>query len=296
MRIVIGGASGFLGRSLVDRLRSAGHEVTRLVRREPAAPDEVFWRPDETALDPGVLDGADAAINLAGVGVGDRRWTADYKKLIRSSRVNSTQTLARSAATAEHPPRVLLNASAVGYYGDTGDTEVDETGPTGTGFFPEVCQAWEAATGPAEDAGIRVVRLRSGPVLGPGGGLLGPLLPLFKLGLGGPQGSGRQWFPWVSLADELGAVEFLLTADVRGAVNVTGPAPVTNREFAGILGSVLRRPAIVPLPGWALRVAIGEFGRESLASLRVLPAALTAAGYRFQHADIESALRWVLNR
>jgi uncharacterized protein len=296
MRIVIGGASGYLGRPLVQRLRESGHEVVRLVRREPAAPDEVAWRPNQEALDPAVVDGADAAINLAGVGVGDHRWNEEYKRLIRASRINSTETLARAVAAAQRPPRVLLNASAVGYYGDTGDGEVDEAAKPGSGYFPEVCQAWEAATAPAEEAGIRVAHLRTGLVLGPGGGLLGPMLPMFRLGLGGRLGNGRQWMPWISLADTLAATEFLLTADVTGAVNLTGPAPVRNRDFARTLGRVLRRPAVLPVPALALRLVIGEFGRETVASLRVLPAVLAGSGYRFEHPDLEAALRWALHR
>jgi uncharacterized protein (TIGR01777 family) len=296
MRIVIGGASGYLGRPLVDRLRAAGHEVVRLVRRDPAAPDEIAWRPNQEPLDPAVVDDADAAINLAGVGVGDHRWTEDYRKLIRTSRINSSETLARALAAAQRPPRVLLNASAVGYYGDTGDREVDEGATAGSGFFPEVCHAWEAATAPAEEAGIRVVHLRTGLVLGPGGGVLGPMLPLFKLGLGGPLGSGRQWMPWISLTDELSAIEFLLTADVTGAVNLTGPAPVRNKEFARTLGRVLRRPAVLPVPALLLRLVIGDFGREAVVGQRVLPAVLAGAGYGFEHPDLESALRWALHR
>lgn len=296
MRIVIGGASGFLGRPLIKQLRANGHEVVRLVRREPAAPDEVAWRPNQGQLDPAVVDGADAAINLGGAGVGDHRWNEEYKRLIRSSRVNSTEMLARAVAAAPRPPRVLLNASAVGYYGDTDDGEVDEAGKPGSGFFPEVCQAWEAATAPAEEAGIRVAHLRNGLVLGPGGGMLGPMLPMFRLGLGGPLGNGRQWMPWISLADALAAMEFLLTADVTGAVNLTGPAPVRNKDFARTLGRVLRRPAVLPVPALALRLVVGEFGREAVASQRVLPAVLTAAGYRFEHPDLEAALRWALHR
>jgi uncharacterized protein len=292
MRIVIGGGSGFLGRPLVDRLRAAGHEVSRLVRREPSAEDEIGWRPNQGELDPSVVDGTDVAINLAGVGVGDHRWTDEYRKLIRSSRINTTETLARAVTAAEHPPKVLVNASAVGYYGDTGDHEVDESGPAGTGFFPDVCQAWEAATAPAEEAGIRVVHLRTGLVLGPGGGLLRPMIPLYKLGLGGPMGSGRQWMPWISLADQLAAIEFLLTAEVSGAVNLVGPAPVRNRDFARTLGRVLRRPALLPVPAFVLRLVIGEFGAEAVRSQRVVPTALTDAGYRFEHPELESALRW----
>ena len=174
---------------------------------------------------------------------------------------------------------------------------MDESGPAGDGYFPDVCRAWEAATEAAEAAGIRVAHLRTGLVLGPGGGLLKPLLPLYRFGLGGPLGNGRQWMPWISLADEVAAIEFLLTADaVTGAVNLTGPAPVTNREFARTLGRVLHRPAVLPVPAFALRIAVGEFGAEAVRSQRVLPAVLAGAGYRFQHADLESALRWSLTR
>ena len=294
MRIVVGGSSGFIGTALVDRLRAAGHDIVRLVRRDIAAPDEVTWRPSVAPLDPSTVDGADAVVNLAGVGVGTHRWNAAFKALIRASRVNSTEALAAAVAAAKAPPRVLLNASAVGFYGDTGDREVDESGPAGDGYFPDVCRAWEAATEAAEAAGIRVAHLRTGLVLGPGGGLLKPLLPLYRFGLGGPLGNGRQWMPWISLADEVAAIEFLLTADaVTGAVNLTGPAPVTNREFARTLGRVLHRPAVLPVPAFALRIAVGEFGAEAVRSQRVLPA---GAGYRFQHADLESALRWSLTR
>jgi len=294
---VVGGSSGFIGTALVDRLRAAGHDIVRLVRRDSAAPDEVTWRPSVAPLDPSTVDGADAVVNLAGVGVGTHRWNAAFKALIRASRVNSTEALAAAVAAAKAPPRVLLNASAVGFYGDTGDREVDESGPAGDGYFPDVCRAWEAATEAAEAAGIRVAHLRTGLVLGPGGGLLKPLLPLYRFGLGGPLGNGRQWMPWISLADEVAAIEFLLTADaVTGAVNLTGPAPVTNREFARTLGRVLHRPAVLPVPAFALRIAVGEFGAEAVRSQRVLPAVLAGAGYRFQHADLESALRWSLTR
>jgi uncharacterized protein len=297
MRIVVGGSSGFIGTALVDRLRAAGHEVVRLVRRDSAAPDEITWRPSVEPLDPSTVDGADAVVNLAGIGVGTHRWNAAFKALIRASRVNSTQALASAIAAAATPPRVLLNASAVGFYGDTGDHEVDESAPPGSGYFPAVCQAWEAATEPAEAAGIRVAHLRTGLVVGPGGGVLKPLLPLFRFGLGGPLGNGRQWMPWISLADEVAAIEFLLTADaVAGAVNLTGPAPVTNREFSRTLGRVLHRPAVLPVPAFALRIVVGEFGAEAVRSQRVLPAVLAGAGYRFEHADLESALRWSLAR
>jgi uncharacterized protein len=296
VRVVIAGSSGFLGTAAVERLREAGHEVVRLVRREPTGPDEVQWSPNTEPLDPAVVDGTDAVVNLAGAGVAEHRWNDPYKALIRSSRVNPTEALATAIGQAGQPPAVLLNASAVGYYGDTGEREVDESAPPGDGYFPQVCEAWEAATAPAEPAGIRVAHLRTGLVLGPGGGLLGPMLPLFRFGLGGPLGNGRQWMPCISLADWLGAVEFLLTADVTGAVNLTGPVPVRNRDFARTLARVLRRPALLPVPGFALRLALGEFGREALASQRVLPAVLSGAGYRFEHPDLESALRWSVGK
>jgi hypothetical protein len=296
MRIIIGGASGFIGKPLIKRLRDSGHEVTQLVRRDPGGEGQVAWRPNEGELDPAALDGVDAAINLAGVGVGDHRWNDEFKKLLRSSRINATSTLARAVAAAGTPPRVLINACAVGYYGDTGDREVDEDGPGGDTFLARLCRDWEAATEPAERAGVRVVRLRSGVILGPGGGYLKPLLPLFRFGLGGRLGSGRQWLPWISLADELNAIEFLLRADVSGAVNVVGPAPVRNTEFTQALAHALGRPALLPVPYAVLRVAAGEFANEAVISQRALPAKLTAAGFRHEHRDLAAGLRWAVGR
>ncbi|HEY2673782.1 MAG TPA: TIGR01777 family oxidoreductase [Rugosimonospora sp.] len=296
MRIIIGGASGFIGRPLVQRLRDSGHDVVRLVRRDSRGPDEITWRPNQGELDVAVLDGADAVINLAGVGVGDQRWNEEFKKLLRSSRINATSTIAKTAAAAKSPPRVLINASAVGYYGDTGEQEVDESGPAGTGFLPDLCQAWEAASAPAERVGVRVVHVRSGLIFGPGGGYLKPMLPLFRYGLGGRLGSGRQWMPWISLTDELSAIEFLLRSDVAGAVNLTGVAPVRNAEFARTLAGVLGRPALFPVPTPVLRVAAGEFAHEAVISQRVLPGVLTASTFRYEHQDLRSALRWVVGK
>jgi uncharacterized protein (TIGR01777 family) len=301
MKIIVGGSAGFIGTALVDRLRGAGHDVVRLVRREPAGPDEVAWRPSIEPLDPAVVEGADAAINLAGAGVSDRRWDEAYKALIRSSRVNTTHALAAAVASADRPPRVLLNASAVGFYGDTGDSEVDESAPPGDGYLADVCRVWEAATASAEEAGIRVAHLRFGFVLGPDGGLLRPLVRIFRLGLGGRLGSGQQWMPWISRADAVSAIELLLGSDVTGlgsevtgAVNLTGPAPVRNVDFTRTLGKVLGRPTVLTVPGFALRLVLGELGGGALVSQRVLPAVLTGAGYRFEHTDLESALRWSL--
>jgi uncharacterized protein (TIGR01777 family) len=295
MRILVAGSSGYLGEHLVNRLREAGHQVVRLVRREPDQPDQVYWRPNQEDLDPAVVDGAHAAINLAGAGVGDQRWTDDFKQLLRSSRVNPTAVLAKAVSLAADPPRVLLNASGIDYYGDAGDAELTEDAPAGTGFFPELCLAWEAATQPAEQAGIRVVHLRTSAVLGPDSAVLRPLVRLFKLGVGGRMGSGRQWLPWISLADWVAGVEFLLGAeDVTGAANLSSPAPVRNAEFARTLGSVLHRPALLPVPGAALRLVAGELADQLLTSKRAVPAALAAAGYPFQHPNLVDALTWSL--
>ena len=290
MRIAVAGSSGFLGSRLVGKLRADGHEVVRLVRRPPRDPSEVRWDPAGRVLDPTVLSTVDAAVNLAGVNVAGR-WTGAYRRRIRDSRVDSTVTLAHALAAAEPRPGVLLNASAIGYYGDTGDRPVDEQSPPGEGFLADVCRAWEAATAPAEDAGVRVVHLRTGLPLDPGGGLLKPMLLPFRLGLGGRIGSGRQYWPWISMPDWLGAVRYLLDrADLAGPVNLTAPQPVTNAEFTRALGAVLHRPAVLPVPAPALRLALGGFASEALGSRRVLPAVLTRSGYAFQHRDVTAAL------
>jgi uncharacterized protein (TIGR01777 family) len=292
MQILIAGASGFLGGLLVPHLRAAGHEVTRLVRRPARNPGELRWDPAAGLLDASALAGKDAVINLAGAGVGDRRWTAQYKRTLRTSRVDTTGTLARAiAAAGDDRPRVLLNSSAVGFYGDTGDRAVDERSPAGEGFLADLCQVWEAATRPAEDAGTRVALLRTGFPLARDGGLLKPLYLQFKLFAGGRMGSGRQYLPWISVPDWLAAVTFLLDRDVSGPVNLTGPEPVTNAEFSAALAKVLHRPNLVPVPGIALKVAVGEFGGEALASQRVLPGVLVREGFPFAHRTVEAALQ-----
>ncbi len=294
MRIVMAGASGFLGSALRASLREDRHDVVRLVRRPPTARDEYPWDPGKGSLDPQVLAGADVVVNLAGAGVEDKRWSDAYRRVLRDSRVQPTMTLARAIASlpTDARPRVLVNASAVGYYGDTGDSEVDETSPAGGGFFPDLCQAWEAATSPAADAECRVVLLRTGLVLDAGGGLLKPLALVTRLFAGGPLAGGRQWMPWISLADWTAAVRFLIaTYHVAGPVNIVGPAPVRNKEFARTLGRVLHRPAPWPVPRFALRIVLGDFADEAVASQRVLPGVLTRTGYTFEHSDVESALR-----
>jgi uncharacterized protein len=296
MRILMAGASGFLGTRLVERLRGAGHDVTRLMRRPAQEPDEATWKPSQGELDPALVAAADAVVNLAGVGVGDKRWTAGYQSLIRSSRVDSAGTIARTIARlpANDRPGALLQASAVGWYGDTGDREAGEDAPGGTGFLADVCRVWEAAARPAEDAGTRVALLRTGLPLDADGGLLKPQLLPFRLGVGGKLGNGRQWVPWISLDDWLGATEFVLDSDVAGPVNVVGPAPVTNATFTEVFGRLLHRPTVMPIPAVALRVALGEFAGEALRSQRVVPGVLGRAGFTWTHPSLEAALRAAL--
>lgn len=297
MRILMAGVSGFLGTRLAGRLAADGHQVTRLVRRPARTPDERQWKPSAAQLDPAVVADADAVVNLAGAGVGDKRWDEGYKRLIRSSRVDSTTTLAITIAglPAADRPAVLLNSSAVGWYGNTGDRVVEEDAPAGEGFLADVCRVWEAATRPAEDAGVRVVRLRTGLPLHRDGGLLKPQLLPFRLGVGGRLGSGRQWLPWISMADWLGVARFVLERDdVAGPVNAVGPAPVTNAEFARELARQLHRPALLPIPALALRIALGGFAQEALTSTRVLPGVLGRAGFTYRHPDLPGALRAAL--
>ncbi len=293
------GASGFLGTHLSRRLTQDGHEIVQLVRREPFGPEQRRWWPERGELDPAALADADAVINLAGAGVEDKRWTESYKDIMRSSRLDPTETIAATLAAlpADERPAVLLNASAIGFYGDTADTAVDEQSPSGAGFFPELCRAWEAATTRAEDAGVRVVRLRTGFPLDRSGGLLKPLLIPFRLGFGGKLANGRQWMPWMSLADWLSAVVFLLAReDIAGPVNMVGPDPARNADFTKALGKALHRPAIAPIPTLALRIVLGEFANEAVASQRVLPGVLNRAGFAYQHRDLDSALQAALHQ
>ena len=296
MKVVVSGASGFVGPPLLERLRADGHEVLRLVRRLPRTSDEVEWDPSSGTLDPAQLEGVEAAVNLSGAGVGDKRWTSEYKRVIRDSRVDSSRTLATALASLTTPPRVLVQASGMDYYGDTGDTVVPESHPRGDGFLPDVCEEWEASARPAQDAGIRVAHLRTSLVLGRDGGSLGRLLPLFKLGLGGQLGRGRMWWSWITLPDMVGVVSFLLENDVSGPVNVAAPDPVRNKEFTAELAKALHRPALAVVPTPALRVVLGEFAGNVLASHRLAPQVLLDAGYDFEHPDIASAMAWVAKR
>ncbi|MCW2568301.1 MAG: hypothetical protein JWN54_2398 [Mycobacterium sp.] len=298
MRIAITGASGLIGSALVPALRQDSHSVLRLVRREPRGDDELRWDPARHELDPHALDDVDAVVHLSGAGIGDKRWTEAYKRELVDSRIDSTTTIATALAAAAPRQRVLLSSSGVNWYGDTGDTPVDETVPPGTGFLAALVQAWEGATRPAEDAGLRVVHLRTAPVLAPSGGLLAPLRTLFAAGLGGRLGSGRQYMPWISLTDWVDAARFLLTADdIRGPVNLVAPDQVTNAEFTRALARTLHRPAVLPVPAFALRIALGDLADEgALISLRVVPRVLTDHGFTFHHRDVDEALRWATAR
>ena len=301
MKIAVTGSSGLIGNALVPALRAGGHEVLRLVRRTPRTSDEHRWDPEHRRIDPTVLRDVDAVVNLAGTPIRPRPWTAAYREAVRSSRLDSTVTVAEALAEAAGAdpsrPRVLLSGSAVGYYGDTGDAVVDESFPPGEDFLASVCAGWEAATAAAEQAGVRVAHLRTGLVIGRGAMLVQVLGTVFRLGLGGRMGAGRQYWPWISLRDEVDAIRFLLTADVSGPVNLTGPAPVTNADFTRALAAAVHRPAVLPVPAPAIRLALGEFGRSSLlAGQRAVPAALEAAGHRFTDATLDSALRQALGR
>ena len=298
MRFAVTGSHGLIGSAVVRSLEGDGHEVVRVVRSEPG-PGDVRWDIDAGEIDASGLDGLDGVVHLAGEGIASSRWTDEHKRKVRESRTRGTALLSEALASVARPPAVLLSGSAIGYYGDRGDEELTETSPPGDGFLPEVCQAWEAATGVAEAAGIRVAHLRTGVVLSPAGGALQKQLLPFKLGLGGRAGRGDQWLPWVSLDDEVGIIRFLLDHDVAGPVDLTAPRPATSAEFARTLGRVLHRPAVVPIPRFTthLPLGIGPLVENLLfSSARVLPAAIVDAGYTFLHPELEGALRDLLDR
>lgn len=292
MRIVIAGSSGLLGSALVDALRSSGDTVTRLVRRAPQEPDQVQWDPVNGELDVSVLEDTDAVINLGGVGLGDKRWTDEYKQQIISSRVSGAQTLAAAIAACKRPPGVFLQASAVGWYGSRGGDVLDESSPGGRAFLADVCRQWESAAHPAA-AHTRVTFLRTGIVLSPTGGALGKMMPLIKLGLAGKLGSGDQFWPWITLADHVRAMRFLLTADVAGPVNLTAPTPQPNAQVIKAVAHAFGRPALIPVPEFALKIAIGEFATDILASQNVKPTKLLDAGLTFDYPDLGTAAAWV---
>jgi uncharacterized protein len=298
MKVAVAGSSGLIGSAVAGDLWSAGHQVIRLVRRSPAAPGQVRWDPRApgAGLDPAVLEGTQAVLNFAGAPVA-RRWTAAYKAEIRASRVESTRNLATVLAGLTQRPAVLINASAVGWYGRTAGREVDETDPSGSGFLAGVVRDWEAAADPAREAGIRVVHLRSGVVLAKRGGMLGTTLSLFRVGLGARMGTGTQYLSWISLTDEVGAIRFLLAAeDLSGPVNLTSPHPVTNATYTAALARAVGRPALLTVPSPLLRLAAGELAEEILSDVRAVPRRLLDAGYQFRYPGVDAALAAELAR
>ncbi|MEV5156952.1 TIGR01777 family oxidoreductase [Streptomyces sp. NPDC053728] len=294
-RIAVTGSTGLIGSALVRSLRADGHEVVRLVRRPAATGDEVEWDPARQYVDVAGLVGCDAVVHLAGAGVGDHRWTEEYKREIRDSRVLGTAAVAEAVASLDTPPKVLLSGSAIGFYGDTGDRAVDEGAPPGEGFLPSVCVEWEEATAPAEEAGVRTVHARTGLVVSRRGGAWGRLFPLFKAGLGGRMGNGRQYWSFIALHDHIAALRHILDAEtLSGPVNLTSPSPVTNGEVTAAMGRVLHRPTLFTAPAPALRLALGDFAGDVLGSQRVLPGQLLDSGFAFAFPGIDDAVRAAL--
>jgi uncharacterized protein (TIGR01777 family) len=293
-RILLSGASGMVGSALRAELDSRQARVTQLVRRVPQTEAELQWNPAAAIAiaDTGPIEGLDAAIHLSGANLSEHRWTPAYRREMATSRVDSTRALAMSLAGLRRPPRALLVASAIGIYGNRGDEVLDERSAPGTGLLADLCREWEAAAAPAAAAGLRVVHLRFGVVLAPGAGALAMMLPIFRLGLGGRLGAGKQWMSWISLTDVVGAVLFLLESpSLDGAVNLVSPEPVTNAKFTRSLARLLHRPAVLPVPAFALRLALGPMVDEALlSSARVLPRKLLDAGFRFAQPSIEEAL------
>ena len=285
-RIAITGASGLIGTALVGQLKSEGHTVQRLVRRPVVAPDEIQWDPKTGYVDIEALRGVDAVIHLAGVGVGDKRWTKKYRAEILNSRLLGTTAIAK--AVAEVKPQVFISASAIGWYGESGNRAVVESDRVGDDFLAAVCREWEAAADLAH--GVRTVKLRTGLVLDPTGGALGKMLPLFRLGLGGKLGNGKQWWSWITLHDVIRAISFILEHNISGPVNLTSPNPVTNQEFTSALARAMHRPALFPAPAFGLKIALGGFSSEILGSKKVMPQALTNAGFTWDYPHITNAL------
>ncbi len=295
--VAVTGATGMIGSALVARLRAQGHAVRRLVRGGGSMqPGDIPWDPASRALDPRALEGTDAIVHLAGAPIA-QRWTSAAKAEIRASRVQGTSLIASAVSAMSTRPRVVVSGSAVGIYGDRGDEQLDEGSVSGTDWLAEVAREWEAAASPIAGAGVRLVLARTGVVLSPEGGMLGKLLTPFKLGLGGPMGSGRQWMSWISLEDDLRAIEHaLVTESLRGPVNFVAPNPVRNSAFAHALGAALGRPAVIPLPSIALEVMFGEMARATILSgQRVAPGALERSGFVFWHPDLAGALRWAVS-
>ena len=297
MRIAITGASGLIGSALSHRLTADGHDVVPVVRRAPGA-SEIGWSLKDRRIDDGAFDGIDAVVHLAGAGIGDHRWTDDYKREILESRTVGTALVAEAINEATNPPRVLLSGSAIGYYGSSPDATFTETSPAGTGFLAEVCEAWEAAAAPAQIGDTRVAFLRTGIVLSTEGGALKKQLPIFKLGAGGKMGSGDQWQSWIHIDDEVGSIVHLLDSEVDGPVNLTAPNPVTNAEFTDTLGDVLGRPTFLPIPKFGPKLVLGSELADNLlfSGQQVMPTVLEQDGFTFAHPTLEGALRDLLGK
>lgn len=299
MKIAVTGSTGLIGSALVEFLTAGGHEILRVVRSMPRNPErEMQWDPENGMIDPKRLEGCDAVVHLAGENIGNGRWTSKRKARIRDSRIEGTRILCEALAQLDAPPKALISASAIGYYGDRGDQWLDESRSPGSGFLPDVCRLWEAATEPAQEKGIRVVQTRTGVVLSPAGGALAKMLTPFKLGGGGVIGSGQQYWSWIALDDVVGAIDHALNHDdLSGPTNVAAPNPATNQEFTKTLGKVLGRPTIVPMPAAVARLVLGEMADELLlASARVVPAKLQQSGYTFRFPELKEALRHVLGK
>ena len=297
MRVLVSGSSGLIGSALVTRLRAEGHDVVRLVRRAPQGPDEVRWDPTAGTLDAADLQGIDAAVHLAGEGIGEKRWSPEQKQKIRRSRIDGTRLLAEALAALDPKPRAFVCGSAVGYYGLRGDEVLTEESGPGTGFLAELTVDWEAAAAPAQEAGIRTVFVRTGIVIAPKGGAFGRLLPFLKLGLGGKLGRGDQWWSWITLEDEVRLLLHALTTEtLSGPVNATAPNPATNEQIVKAAGKVLGRPTVLPVPKFALSLVMGPELTEEviLAGQRALPKAAEASGFTFSHPDVDSGLRAML--
>jgi len=286
MRIAVTGSTGMIGTALVGQLKAEGHTVLRLVRRKANSAEEVQWDPAAGTIDLAALEGVDAVIHLAGAGVGDKRWTPKYRATILNSRLLGTTTIANAVTALK--PKVFISASAIGFYGETGNRAVVETDRGGEEFLSAVCREWEAAADLA--TGVRTVKIRTGLVLDPTGGALGRLLPFFRLGIGGKLGSGKQWWSWITLHDEIKAIIHCLNTDISGPVNLTSPNPVTNQEFTGTLARALHRPALFPVPGIALKIIVGGFASDILGSAKVLPKALQDSGFVWDYPHLTTAL------
>jgi uncharacterized protein (TIGR01777 family) len=296
MRVAVTGSHGLIGSALVTSLRGAGHDVVQLVRSTPIGPGEVEWDPTAGTVDLAGLAGVDAAVHLAGAGVGDHRWTAEYKRVIHDSRMLGTRTLVTALTSLDPLPRVLVSGSAIGYYGDRGDEVLSETSTAGKTFLTEVVKDWEAEADPAREAGIRVVHPRTSLVMARSGGAFGQLLLMIRLGLGGPLGNGRQWWSWITLPDVTAALQHMIESDLVGPVNLTAPEPARNIEVIRAIAKAMHRPALLPVPSFALRIVVGEFAEDILSSIHAVPEQLLDSGFEFTYPTLESAAAWITSK